>query len=352
MNRLYRGIQGLSRMIYVNAKFRNQPMAGVQRYAGEICDRLKEYVCEIQDQSYSRGIKGHMWEQFVLPRKVPRGELLWSPCTTGPLRVSYHVPTIHSLAFLEFSDGFSAVFREWYRFLIPRLARRCPRILTVSEFSKSRIVELLKVPESKVGIVYNGVNSNFHPASSDEIGEVKRKFKIDCRYFVSLGTLEPRKNLRRLFQAWPLLRKKMGDEPIKLIVIGKSENVFRQEKFENITDDIVFTGRLSDAEIRGVMSGASGMIYPALYEGFGIPPIEAMACGCPVACSNATALPEVVGTAAVLFDPLSIESIADSMVDVLDESKKQSRIDAGLRQAGKYSWDVSARQVLEELRKA
>ena len=193
--------------VQVNGRFMRQRVTGMQRYAREIVARLGSRVELVEPTRAGHGIRGHLWEQVGLPCHLRRS-LLWSPCTTGPLGVGSQIVTIHDCAFHDRAECFTPRFAAWLQWLVPRLARRVRQILTVSQFSKGRIAEICRVPSDKIHVVHNGVDPRFHPATAEEIAAARARFNLPERYVLCVGSLEPRKNLPRLLEAWQQAKDK------------------------------------------------------------------------------------------------------------------------------------------------
>lgn len=334
--------------ITVNGRFRSRAVTGVERYALEVLSRAARPVEYIEPKRPAVGLQGHWWEQAVLPWRF-RGDVLWSPCNTGPLAVKRQVVTLHDCAFLDHPECFSRMFAAWYQWLLPRLARSVAAILTVSHYSKQRIVECLRVPENKVRVIANGVNQTFRPIGKPEQQQVRERLGLPARYVLTVGSREPRKNLAGLIAAWKLAAPEM--EEVDLVVVGaKNLRTFRGD---GVTDDaprVHYTGYLDHADLPAVYSAAEVFVYPSLYEGFGLPVLEAMACGTPVVCSKTTSLPEVAGDAARLIDPLSPEDIAAALVRLVSHPAERARgSELGLARAEQFSWDRSAAQTWDVL---
>ena len=326
--------------IVVNGRFRGRAATGVDRYAWEISSRLSglEFV---EPHAGVQGIRGHLWEQASLPWRF-RGDLLWSPCTTGPLAVRRQIVTIHDCAFIEQADCFSRSMAAWYQWLLPRLARRVLRVLTVSEYSRNRLVELLRLDPAKVVAIPNGVSERFQPAAAETIAETKRRLNLPERYLLSVGSLEPRKNLRRLLAAWRQIASDWPD--VSLVVAGaKFSQRYRDAGLDDDAPRVFFTGYLADDDLPTVYSGAELFVYPSLYEGFGLPVLEAMACGAPVVCSQTTSLPEVAGAAALLVNPLDIAAITSGVAALLaDPARRNTLRTLGKARAAQFTWERAA----------
>ncbi len=324
----------------VNGRYLVQRLTGVQRYAREIVSRWQP-VPVFKPAIGGKGASGHLWEQFRLPT-LARGPL-WSPGTTGPLAVRRQVVTIHDTAFIDHADCYTRTFAAWYQWLVPRLARRVQRIITVSQFSKQRIVECCRVPEEKVIVIASGVGPQFQPQPAEKIEQGREQLKLPGRYALCVCSLEPRKNLRRLLQSWVSMPDRPGD--LHLVLVGAKGSVFHDVGLEKPPPNVQLAGYVGDDLLPALYAGAEFFAFPSLYEGFGLPVLEAMACGTPVLCSNTTSLPEVAGDAALLVDPLQIESIAAGMQQLADDEGLRSQLrERGLVRAKAFCWDESARQ--------
>ena len=347
--------------VQVNGRFMQQRVTGMQRYAREIVARLGSRVELVEPARAGHGIRGHLWEQVGLPCRL-RGSLLWSPCTTGPLGVGSQVVTIHDCAFRDRAECFTPRFAGWLQWLVPRLARRVRQILTVSHFSKDRIAEICRVPPEKIQVVHNGVDSRFRPATPEEIAAVRTKFNLPENYVLSVGSLEPRKNLPRLLEAWKLVEEQLtsnqqGQKAVsKLVLVGTTAAVFASAKLAAPVESVVLTGYVPDELLPALYSGAAAFVYPSLYEGFGLTVLEAMACGTPVICSSTTSLPEVAGDAAILVDPNDVAAIGQAIANLLGDEHLRSSLRArGLARAQQFTWDRAAAetwQVLSEVGRA
>ena len=264
-----------------------------------------------------------------------------------PPNLDGHVITaIHDLTYLRYPETMKASNLEHLKRGMSYSIERSDRIITVSEFSKWELQKLLGVPPEKIDIVYNA------PSLVDEVADYQttcEKYGIQPPYILFVGTIEPRKNINRLLRAFDLL-KSVYHIPHQLVLAGgkgwRDEEIYRTAQTIHYSKDVVFTGYVSSAEKNTLYRSANVFVFPSVYEGFGIPPLEAMACGCPVVCADAASLPEVVGNAAELVDPLSEESIAQGIWQVLsDETRAKELIQRGFERARCFSWDASANQL-------
>jgi glycosyltransferase involved in cell wall biosynthesis len=343
-----------------NGRFLDQDLTGVQRYAHDMLATLGNRLQVVRPATALSPARGHLWEQATLPRRC-EGLLLWSPGNTGPLACANQVVTLHDASTLDHPEWFSGKFAAWYRFLLPRLARRVRKIITVSEFSRTRLIERCDVNEDKIVAVPNAIDVRFQPIDEAAQAKFRRRHTLDRPYCLYVGSLEPRKNVATLLKAWALL----GAEGCELVIAGSAGHVFRQLAHDAPTGRVRLFGRVEDGELPALLASASCFVFPSLYEGFGFPPLEAMACGCPVACSSATSLPEVCGPAfdpanpastgaALYFDPLDAEEMAAALRTALEMPREtRARLVAnGLARSRQFSLERCAAQtwaVLEEL---
>lgn len=328
-------------VVAINARSFTQILTGVQRYALEVSRRLQGQVDCIRPDKPLAGMRGHLWEQTYLPLVVGR-RLLWSPCTTGPLAVARQVCTFHDVVPLEHPEWFTPRFAQWYAWLLPKLAQRVRHIVAVSEFTRGRIVELLGVSPERVTAIPNGVNACFFPRGADEVRAAIQALGWPEHYFLCLG-VELRKNTIKLLEAWRRAQKRLPDE-IQLVIAGAGTLPgVHVNMSTTLPPRTINAGYIEDKHMPAAYSGALCLVFPTLYEGFGLPALEAMACGSPVIVSNSTALPEVVGGAGLLVDPTDTDSIAEAMVSVASSASLRSEMASrGLARARRFSWDATA----------
>jgi len=336
----------------MNTRTLRGPLTGVQRYAQEMFDRLGSVLSPVEPGSISLGVRGHAWEQFILPRLVG-DELLWSPANCGPLELKRQIVTIHDLSPLDHPEWMSRKYSAWYQFMIPRLAERVATIIADSAYTKSRIIERCRIPDDKVTVVHLGVSSKFAPAPPEAIRLLMEKLGLaGRRYFLIVGSIEPRKNLARVISAWRTAVSRL-DEDIVLVVAGAvgDSKIFADQALGALPERVLLVGRVSDADLPTLYSGALAAIYLSLYEGFGLPPLEAMACGVATLSSATTSVPEVVGDAGMLVDPLNIGEIAEAMVQLASDSRLCATFsELGLKRASRFNWDETAATTLKILR--
>lgn len=341
-------------MLVCNARILSSPLAGAQRYVSELTSRFGERIELVRPRRPLHGLRGHMWEQLVLPFKVG-GRLLWSPSITGPLAVRRQVVTIYDVVALDHPEWFNPRFAAWYRFLMPRLVQRVRSILVISEFTKKRLIQHCPDAASKVKVVHLAADARFSPADEVSIFHARKRLAIPTPYYlVALGSLEPRKNLHRLLQAWGRIESRIPAD-IWLVLAGAQgkKMVFADISFETLPPRVHLTGHVADDLLPALYSGAIASVYLSLYEGFGLPPLEAMACGTPVLTSNIASLPEVVGAAAITVDPLDIGAIVDGLIRLIEDSSLRFQLRSlGLNQARQFSWDKTANETWKVLQEA
>lgn len=358
-------------MIFINGKFLAQPITGVQRYALQIVEQLDALLEQelwatsvpivllvpsqrVETLPTLRRIairevpsgRLHAWEQLHLPRAA-RGGTLLNLAGSAPLLKLQQICTFHDTAVFDFPEAYSRAFTLWYRLLFKAQGILSRRLLTVSEFSRSRLSQHLGVSPDKIGVVPGAAD---HMAAQAPDASVLGRFNLRRGdYLLAVGSANPTKNFPRLIQAFG----QVPDPNAQLVVVGGSNNaVFAASADHGVEEDtrIVRTGRLSDAELKSLYMHARAYVFPSLYEGFGLPPIEAMLCGCPVLAAHAASIPEICGPAAGYFDPFSLASMRDAMSRALrDDAWLTTLRVAGAERAKRFSWQLSATGLLQQL---
>jgi glycosyltransferase involved in cell wall biosynthesis len=291
------------------------------------------------------GSRGQLWEQMYLPLKLSKSDILWSPSNVGPIMTTNQVVTIHDVVPFDHPEWLNNNFVTWYKFIQPILVKKVKKIITISNFSKERIIDVFGVREDKVEVVYNGVSqlSNDSPLPLS---------KLDIpyeRYILSVGSLEPRKNLISLIEAWGRIKNIYPD--VGLVIVGAKgvSRIFKDSNISNLINErVMFTGHLTDQELHSLYSYASCFCYPSFYEGFGLPPLEAMLYKIPVITSSTTAMKELCENRAILIEPKSIEDIAQGIRVALDNDHSLMT-DASYQFASQLTWDKCAENTLKVL---
>ena len=260
-----------------------------------------------------------------------------------------YVVTVHDLIHLVYPQYLkNGVARYYSKLLMSHAIKGAAHLFTVSEYSKKDIIKFFKVPEKKISITYNAVDGKFQHKESDEVNYLREKYGIgDKKVLLYVGNLKPHKNLKILLEAYKELPER--DQYIVLLVGKAFQGVHLNEN--GIEErGVIVTGPVSSEELIDLYNLADIFVFPSLYEGFGIPPLEAMACGTPVICSNASSLPEVVGDAALMFEPRNNTELESLIKQIDDDSKlKDKLIKNGYSQVAKFSWEKSVSAIKQEL---
>lgn len=290
-----------------------------------------------------------LWFNFAIPRKLKslNADLFLSPDGYCSLNTKVkQLAVIHDLNFEHRPADLPLKDRLYYQHYFPKFAQVAQRIATVSEYSKQDLVNSYKVSEDKVDVVYNGVSDCFQPQSSSP-----KPFTNSKPYFLFVGSLHPRKNLVNLVKAYQAYRKKEA-EPHELLIVGTK---MWDDDFlagEEHSEGVHFSGRITDEQLAEVYSNAEAFVFPSYFEGFGIPLVEAMACGCPVISSNATCMPEIAGDAALYFHPDNIEELSDLLSKMHhDQQLSASLKEKGLERAKIFTWERTAQLLSESMQK-
>lgn len=349
----------------INGKFTSQPVTGVQRVAYELTRAMQMRVAPgdepevfvpgnaiepgalLKRQRRFPWLHGTLWEQITLPIAA-RGITLLSLCNTNPLFKHDQVVMVHDMAVYDVPQGFSRKFRLWYRICFGLLPHTRPIVLTVSSFSKSRICHHLKIDESRVKVVMPGAD-HLDRIVADPAVLQRLDLKKDA-YCVIVGSLDPRKNLRGALDA--IARLEHLNE-VKFVIVGqKNPRIFSSAGLEHLmhSRQAVWAGFVSDSELKALYQNAGCLVFPSLYEGFGLPPLEAMYCGCPVIASTRTSIPEACGNAAMYCEATSAEDIAAKIALMMSDAQLRQRYrSAGLLHAREFRWERAAQDVLEIL---
>jgi alpha-1,3-rhamnosyl/mannosyltransferase len=288
-----------------------------------------------------------LWYPFAVPRAARRAgvDLVHHPRYAVPPEPGLRAPvvvTMHDVLVLAAPELFSAPIRANFRGLAGPLARRAEIVLTGSQASARDIAQHLRVAPERIHVTPYGVEPRFRPAPAGPA--LRARLGIDRPYVACVGTLEPRKNLVTALRAFARVSERLGDEVALVVVGGRGwRNEAFEEELRSVRGKVVLTGFLSDEDLVGVIAGARCFLYPSLHEGFGFPPLEAMACGTPVVTSATSSLPEVVGDAGLLVDPRDVEAVAAAVERVFADDALHDALRAyGLDRAASYTWERCA----------
>ena len=354
---------------------------GIGEYSFELISQFKEFPIsnfqfqiylkdrprddlpdETKDWKYRVLKPGKLWTQWRLPLELywslPRPDVFFTPTHYAP-RFS-PVPTVISimdLSYLHFPELFADrdlyQLKNWTQYSIKKAAH----IITISNSSKNDIIKAYRIPEDRVTVIYPGIKEvttlNPHVYS---MSELKSKYLISDNYLLSVGTLQPRKNTARLIEAFAKLKKskKFDKSDIMLVVVGKKgwlyEDILAAPERFGVTESVKFLDFVSDEDLASLYKNAQCYVFPSLYEGFGLPVLEAMKFDCPVITSNISSLPEAAGDAALYVNPLDVDDIAKKIEKILENKElRKDLIKKGREQIKKFSWEKSAKETLQIL---
>jgi glycosyltransferase involved in cell wall biosynthesis len=319
---------------------------------------LPDIPDSIRDQytlTHSGGALSRIFQEHSSAARETHADLVHYPCNVIGLRErTPAVVTVHDLTFLEEPAWYRWERAAYNRWGVSNSVRRAKRVIAVSEATADALVNRLNVDRNRIDVVYNGVDERFMPAEDETKKEVRKKYELPTNFFLFVGTLEPRKNLVRVINAWSRIA---GEIEQDLVLAGregwKAESIFEAARASAHSARIRFVGFVDHGDLPRLMGTADALVYPSLAEGFGIPVAEAMACGTPVITSNVSSLPEVAGDAGILVDPVDETAIADAMQRLAGDAAIRSDHSArGIERAQKFSWRKSAEQTMETYRKA
>lgn len=296
------------------------------------------------------------WDQVQLPYHLEKKkiDLLFSPYYKAPIFSPCKVIiTIHDLmplmpSFQKKSNPSlkRVLLKKWGKII----ARKAQAIITVSENSKKDIVKMLKVPDGKIVVAPNSVEDRYRPINDFKALErIKKKYKITKEYIFSLGNLKPHKNVRGLLKAYSQLSNNLKDK-YQLVIVGKKERYFNPlaNLSKELQLDTLFIDYVQDPDLPALLSSAEFLVFPSFYEGFGIPVLEAMACGCPVVSSNTSCMPEVLGDAALFFNPYHVEEMSLAIRQMLEDENLRNKFrQKGLERARLFTLEKTAKRILK-----
>lgn len=318
---------------------RHSARTGVEHYAQSIYGQLQRHFTLLKPISSQHYLQ-QVWEHTILPLRASKGDLLFCPANIAPLYLPANtrlVLTLHDVAFKRFSQSFSSMFRTYYSLLVPKNIDRADRIITISEASKREILSYYPQAASKLAVIPLGVDEIYRPVTGVE----KQK------QILFVGSINERKNIIGVLKAFAQIPKSLG---YRLVIVGKRSDIFSVSEQLKIllaeadqNPNIVFKGQITQEELLKEYNTSACLLFPSFYEGFGLPPLEAMACGTPVITSNVSSMPEVCGDAALYCDPYSIDDITNKVELLLDdETLREALRQKGLERAKLFSWEKAA----------
>jgi glycosyltransferase involved in cell wall biosynthesis len=302
-------------MIAVNGRFLTRKTTGVERPALSV----HPYLCAHADvetvvPTAHSPISGHAWEQLVLPAKV-RGKVLWSPANFGPVAHKRQLLTLHDASVWDHPEWFSPSYAAWFRFIVPRAASAAQQVATVSEFSRDRIVLHLPFLKGKLRVIPWATEPLCVPSEQRSPTKAPGERRP---FLLTVGSLEPRKNLGRLLEAWRTVWRSYNG--VKLVVVGGQHASLKALGPVGSREGVEVLGHVQDAELVSLYRSCLGFVFPSLYEGFGLPPVEAAAFGCRLVVSALPPIKNVLGDGPIYVDPLSTESLIAGLRSLLSGS--------------------------------
>ncbi len=356
-------------------------LAGNETYAANLVESLAaldaahRYTVYVTRQAAFERFHGR-WPHVSVRRTLPHTPLVRIPFTLSAelrrrpvdlLHVQYTAPplapcpvvaTIHDLSFEHLPETFKRRSRMQLRLTVRRTARRAAHVIAPSEHTRRDLIKSYGLSPDRVSVIPLAAAPHFQPASATEIERVRNVYAIRGGYILAVGSIQPRKNLARLIRAYSDLRRARGGSKLpQLVIVGKQAWLYgetlRAIEEEGARDGTTLTGYVSESDLPALYSGALCFVYPSFFEGFGLPPLEAMRCGTPVVTGNLTSLPEVVGNAGLLVDPFDTGAIRDAIARLIDDAALRAELSArGLQRALAFDWRDTARMTLQVYRKA
>ncbi|CCF83155.1 Glycosyltransferase [Nitrolancea hollandica Lb] len=357
----------------------DRPASGIGRFTIELAQALARFPDELAIMLLTPFSGSPAGLDRLYPSVRLRGRLLPSLMSAGPpqiaaiarragLRVVHdpfgvspflvphriapfaRVVTIHDMVPFIYPETHARLTNWLFRHYIPRTLRFVDQVVTVSEASRRDIQRYYGMPASKIRVIPNGVSPAFTPVPPTAVAGVLRRYAVPQSYILTVGALQARKNLETLFAAYRVLRCK--GLPHRLVVTGrkawKAAGIFTSLQQLGLEEDVILTGYVADEDLPALYSGAAAFAFPSLYEGFGLPPLEAMACGTPVVTSNRSSLPEVVGTAGLTVEPSDVRGFASALERLLtDAALHEACRERGLARASRFTWDAAAAEYLD-----
>jgi glycosyltransferase involved in cell wall biosynthesis len=280
-------------------------------------------------------------------------DLLHVQFTAPPFAPCPVVSTIHDLAFEHLPETFNR--RSWMqlRLTVRRTARTAAHIITPSEFSRRDLIETYNIAPERISVTLEAAAPHFRPAPVETVADVKRRYGINGDYVLAVGSIQPRKNLVRLVRAYSDLRRSRSQAKLpQLVLVGKRAWLYgetlRAVEQSGVRSDVIFTGYVPERDLPALYTGALCFVYPSYFEGFGLPPLEAMSCGTPVVAGDRTSLPEVVGDAGMLVNPFDTDAIGAAIARLIDDAALRTRLQQrGLERAALFDWTDTARRTLQ-----
>jgi glycosyltransferase involved in cell wall biosynthesis len=356
-------------------------LAGNETYAANLIEALAEidtenrYTLYVTKREAVERYRGR-WPHVAVQRTLPHSPIVRIPFTlvaelrrrpVDLLHVQFTAPpfapcpvvvTVHDLSFEHLPQTFKR--RSWMqlRLTVRRTARMAAHIITPSEYSRLDLIKTYGIAPERISVTLEAAAPHFKPANKEELERMRARYGIDDEYILAVGSIQPRKNLIRLIRAYADLRRRRTQAKLpQLVLVGKRAWLYgptlRAIEESGIGDRIKLTGYVSEADLPALYTGANCFVYPSYFEGFGLPPLEAMQCGTPVITGDRTSLPEVVGDAGLMVNPFDENAIASALARIIDDAPLRAELrEKGLKRAAMFSWQETARMTLKAYERA
>lgn len=354
-------------------------LEGIGIYSHEVLSRLVKLMPETEfhflfDRKpsasflYTENVKSHQifpparhpflwywWYEISLKNwfRNNKVDAFFSP--TSFLSLGSNLPTLltmHDIAFEHFNSHNSFLVRKYYQHYFPKYALKANKILTVSDFTKEDLKKIYSIKNHKIEVAYCGISDKYFPISSEQKERIKIQYSNGEQYFIAIGSINPRKNLDAIINAFEIFKQKTNSEQ-KLIIVGakgwQTGEFFKAFENSSYKNDIILTGHLAPEKLNEVLGGATALIFTSLFEGFGIPIVEAFKAEIPVVTSNISSMPEVAKDAAILVNPKDTAAIADAMQKIQEHGLRTRLVEKGIIRAKDFNWDRTAEKVKIEL---
>lgn len=317
-------------------------------------DSQKNFIVKRPFKSNISAQQRILWQNFVLPRLLFREniDVFHMPDHLLPLLPikAKKIITVHDLCFYKYPQTFGFMKRYYKIFLTPLSIKQADFIIADSFSTKSDIIEIFSCNPEKIGVVHLGVSNEFKVLKDfDRLEDAQKKYNLPSNFILFVGTLEKRKNIESLIDAYRILKEKKYE--VTLVIVGKKgwlyQGIFDKVKKYNLENHVVFISGVDQNELVALYNLAKVFVYPSLYEGFGLPVLEAMACGCPVIASNVSSIPEIASNASILIDPKNIEELCSAIEKVLiDDELRNGLIKKGLERVKNFTWEKCVKETL------
>lgn len=351
-------IDNINTYFLFKSGFKNQPAVADFFYTGQ--NKVIEKKLKTANRLLNLSLK--LWREPLLDLVSGKPDIFFMPnINIGPVSDRCKkVITFHDLSYEIYPEHFSIKRRLWHKFIDPqKRAREANKIIAISESTKNDLINLYNISSEKIKVIYSGVDDKFQPVlwSDVRLERIKQKYLLPDFFVLYFGAIEPRKNIIGLIKSFEQLKDGHSDKKnLKLVIAGIKgwlfDKIIKTARDSRYASDIIFTGFIANQDKLYVYNLASVFVYPSFYEGFGFPPLEAMACGLPAITSNVSSLPEVVGDGAIMVDPYNADEITQAMDLCLSNEDLRSELrEKGLTQAKKFSWQKTAKETLDWITK-